>query len=206
MRLLVQEIARCLDCARELREQYKLMCLRGDATRKSIDQLKNLIENYLGKAVSVHTLARQRSSIKAFYFAMKDGTYEIYLLAGMGDEEKRFAYCKELFHVVIDVEAYHNTNLHDHVYEVVATFPVTDSTPSPSVQSEKLAELAAMEFMFPYEDRQHILEGTKNPDAAEIASRYGVPQPYIELYCSEGHMGFAHAFRADPVTDAAQPS
>lgn len=194
MLLLAPEIRRCLDCARELREEYRATCLRGDATRKSIDQLRGLVERYCGKKVSVQTLARHQASIKAFYFAMADGTYQIFLMSGMSDEEKRFAYCKELFHVVIDTEDYHNTNLYDHVYEVVATFPVTDSTPSPSAQSEKLAELAAMEFMFPYEDRKRILEQDSNPDAGRIASMYGVPQPYVELYCSEGYVEFAHAF------------
>lgn len=185
-----EHFSRCLGLARDLADHYKQTVLNGGATYKRMDELLKIIESYLSKKVVVNQLVREKRSIRAVYFAMKDGTYEVFLLAGMTEDEERFALCKELFHVVVDIEEYHSTDLYGHVYEVVATFPVENSSPSPSAQSEMLAELAAMEFMFPYEDRKAILSGGNNLDMAAIAARYGVPQPYAELYCSDEYMKF----------------
>jgi len=188
------DIGRCIDLARDLASHYRQNALGGDAPYKRLDELIKIIECYLEKKTLVRQLLRTKRSIKAVYFAKADGTYEINLLSGMDEDEERITCCKELFHVVIDTEAYHSTDLYGHVYEVVATFQVTDSTPSPSAQSEKLAELAAMEFLFPYADRKAILKANNNPDMAVIAARYGVPQGSVELFCSEPYMEFFAEF------------
>lgn len=194
MNLSKHDISRCVDLARDLAAHYHQNVLNGDSPCKRMDELIVIIQTYLEKKVTVRQLLRAKRSIKGVYFALQDGSYEINLLSGMDEDEERITLCKELFHVVIDTEAYHSTDLYGHVYEVVATFPVTNSNPSPSAQSEKLAELAAMEFLFPYVDRKAILEDNNNPDMAVIAARYGVPQGSVELFCSEPYMEFFAEF------------
>lgn len=194
MYLSKHDIGRCVDLARDLASHYRQNVLNGDGPCKRLDELVNIIQTYLQKKVTVRQLLRNKRSIKAVYFALNDTSYAINLLSGMDEDEERITLCKELFHVVIDTEAYHSTDLYGHVYEVVATFPVADSTPSPSAQSEMLAELAAMEFLFPYADRKVILEANDNPDMAVIAARYGAPQAYVELFCSDPYMEFFAEF------------
>ena len=187
MYVLMDDIRRCLDEARTMREYYKQYVLNGDSARKSVDQLQMLITQYLEKQVEVLDVPVAKTSISAFYWAMRDGTYKVFLLSGLDDREKRFAKCKELFHVVLDVVDCRNMSLYSHLSEVAATFPVVDSKPQlSSTVSEKLAEIAAMEFLFPYKDRLTFLaNGNGNADYDGCAERYGIPRSFVEAYCSD---------------------
>lgn len=194
MQIPLADMRRCIDAARNLREAYRLQVLNGSASRKSIDQLHKLVCEYLGKTVLIEELEVVKNSAGALYLAINDGSYEIYLTEGMTDNERRFALCKELFHVVIDVDEYHSVNLYSHIYDVVAKFPEPNSRPKPPTASEFLAEVAAMEFMFPYEDREHLAGNGRSPDFTNAAERYGLPQDFVELYCSPGYLGELGAF------------
>jgi Zn-dependent peptidase ImmA (M78 family) len=189
------DIRHCVEQARELSEHYRQLVLNGNASRKSIDQLYEIIKTYLQKVVTVKDVNVPRNTIAALVLVMEDGSYKVGLLSGMPDEERRFAYCKELFHVVLDVVECRNMKIFGHIEEVVATFPVRDSKPKRSAVAEKLAEIAAMEFMFPYTDRLTVLSGANgNPDFTACAKRYGIPRELAELYCSDPWMDFLGEF------------
>jgi Zn-dependent peptidase ImmA (M78 family) len=177
-----------LDKAREIAEQYRLYVIPGDGTKKSVDDLLWLMQQYLEKRITPRELlilADDSKTVHGMYAAMADGSYEIYVLAELGGVEGRFVLCKELFHVVIDKDECRNMHLYEHVVESQSSFSISTLKPNVSVQWEALAEIAAMEFLFPYADRVRILEACGgNPDFAAIAHRYGVPQVYIEMYLS----------------------
>jgi Zn-dependent peptidase ImmA (M78 family) len=137
---------------------------------------------YLGKKIELKELLNvqaQDNSIRGYYLSFGD-RYEICLLAGMNFCWRRFVACKELFHVILDDERYRTTDIYNHVEEVIAKFPVAVMAGS-AVVSEALAEIAAMEFLFPYPDRRRILTAG-SPDYLAIAQRYKIPQALVEEY------------------------
>ncbi|GAB2662923.1 hypothetical protein [Arenimonas aestuarii] len=188
------DVRDCLDAAREVAQEYRQTEIAGDAPYKTIEGLQRVIANYLNKRVEVRSMDAQKNSVKAFYVAMADGSYRVYLLEGMDYDEERFALAKELFHVVIDEPRCRSINLYDHLEEVFNTFPVNQA--SCSAAWEVLAQAAAMEFFVPFREREMLIKSSEgNPDFAAAAKRYGVPQLYLESYCTNSSMAYFHAFR-----------
>lgn len=191
MLLTAPDIIFCISKAREFTEYYKAHSLNGAATRRSVEEFLDLCAEYLGKPIEKRILEipAEACSIRGFYISYPD-KYEIYLMAGMNFCWSRFVLCKELFHVILDEERYQTTNIYAHLEEVMTSFPSTQPG-GPAAVSEALAEIAAMEFMFPYADRAPI--SLPLADSLEIAERYKVPQAKIEEYMGQSFMvGLKH--------------
>jgi Zn-dependent peptidase ImmA (M78 family) len=151
-----------------------------------------VLQQHLGKPVKLVDLDVPVPSFKATYIALENPVrYDILMLAGLTEAEKRIALCKELFHVLLDHDSARSTDVFAHLEEMVAG---TFTTQSKSADWEHLAEAAAMEFLFPFSDREAACPG---PDCASLAERYGIPQEYVELYCSSGYMDNFRAYRAE---------
>ncbi|WP_447586408.1 hypothetical protein [Pseudoxanthomonas mexicana] len=177
--------------AKELAEQYKLYVLGADRDLRSIDDLRAICADYLGKTVRVNelNLPAGNRTIRAMFGALADGSFEIFLLAELGERERRFVLCKELFHVVLDQEQCRSMDVYSHLEAAAVSFTTADSKPDGPVVWEMLAEVAAMEFMFPYAERVAVLHAYNgNPDFSAIARRYGLPQVHVESYLSQPMM------------------
>lgn len=195
------DVRRCLDQARAISEEYRQYHIAGDHDHKSIiDLMDQIVTAYLRKTFRVHKIEIERASVSAMYWALRDGSYDIFLLGGLDERDRRFALCKELFHIILDEEDCRSTNVSGHVEEVVTTFPVRDSIPGRAAVWEFLAEASAMEFMLPFEERERILkaaaEAGTSADFLTLANHFGVPDYFVELYCSESMMEYFAAFRA----------
>jgi len=179
----------------EVSELYE-MYVRGDgrATRRSVDDLLWLCGQHLQKEISIQyvSIPEDGTSIKAGFLALADGQYLIGLVEGMTDEDERFVLCKELFHVMFDHEGIRNIDLATHLAEYASLFQAPDCVGEPqcSVAWENLAEIAAMEFLFPYDQRLAHVNGGTTLDFGRLATRYGIPRYYVEIACSPGNMQF----------------
>lgn len=114
------------------------------------------------------------------YISNDDGTYEIIILPGQKFCWNRFVLCKELFHVLLDVEDKQRIFAHNDVDAHLEKYMYEDSPDSSplNVQSEWLAEFAAMEFLFPHAHRAKQID----VDSAVLAERYKVPKQKVEEY------------------------
>jgi Zn-dependent peptidase ImmA (M78 family) len=197
MRVNTDDVAFCIGKAHEIAEHYQRYVLPGDAVLRSMDELQPLVGQYVGKGVEIRALDRSAdgSSIMGMC-AVFDDHFEIYILAELTDDLRRFVLCKELFHVVLDSERSRNGDIYEHLVEVATTFPVVDSQPNCAAAWEVLAEAAAMEFMFPYKERAACL-ASGNFDPAVVAKRYGIPQIFVEAYCNPRAMDFWADYQGD---------
>lgn len=206
MHIQASEIRACLDKALELTAQYKLYVLASDGFPKSIDDFEWICSEYLGFKIEIYELddlqvhkdkvPPEQWAIRGFYLSM--GTnYEVYILGGQNPCWNRFVRTKELFHMLMDQDCYRTTEIYHHIKEVAAKFPQIDSIPGRSAVSEMMAEIAAMEFIFPYE-RRLIEKVGRNPDYYRIAEYYKIPQYYVEKYLDDGMMKTLGAFFFTP--------
>lgn len=191
-----KDIRICLDKAREMGEHYVLYVLQRDFPRSVVD-LKWICEEYLHLRIRPRLLPlpAAQSSIRGLYMSTPDG-YEIYLLSGMNYCWNRFVFCKEMFHVLLDKDEYRNMQIYEHIEEVALKFPEPRSHPSQAAVSELMAEIAAMEFLFPFKDRLLQLGGKPldQVDSLAIAQLYKIPQYYVEKYLSQPWMEYIGAF------------
>jgi len=186
------DVKHCLEIAREMVDVYQRYALMGKASMRSVDDMEWCFREYLGKTVVVRDLQLEAgdSDIRGLFLALADGSYEIYLLGDMGDRERRFVKCKELFHVLLDDETKsRNMDIFGHVQEAATCFFKAESNPTSPVVWEALAEIAAMEFLLPFADRKAIISSSGgNPDYEAVSARYGIPQLFVEEYLSPHYM------------------
>ncbi|HHA2954816.1 TPA: ImmA/IrrE family metallo-endopeptidase [Stenotrophomonas maltophilia] len=191
MLLSDDDVIRCLEKARELIEVYETYVRAADASARSMDDMVWVARDYLNKRVEIHDLdvIADDKIIRGVFAAFDDGHYEIFLLAELGERERRFVLTKEMMHVLLDEERCRNMDIYEHVQEATSSFTIEDSNPDSPVATELLAEVAAMEFLLPYSKRKAIIEHCDgDPDYALFARRYGIPQSYVEEYLSDRMM------------------
>lgn len=192
MILQSKDVRTALEAAKRMLDAYQGLALVGDSAIKHPEELCFIIGSLVSRDVVLRTVrVRPKSKVKAACFAVKEGPYEIYLAQGMSEPERRFIFCKELFHVALDEEDARSMSLYPHIEEVVSTFPVAMSNPNKAAAWERIAEIGAMEFLFPYEERVRCLEVTSGaPNVTQIAQQRGLPIYLIEQYLSESRMAY----------------
>lgn len=196
IRFKEEDITACLEKVLDIVELYELYVLNGkDQERRSVDDLLWICSDYLGKKVLIEyvDIPVDSSSIKAAFMALSDGTYQIGLLSGMLDEEERFTLCKELFHVIFDEESRRSLALAEHLEEYTSNIALESSEPNCSVAWETLAEIAAMEFLFPHERRAQAISNGSAADYGKLGTRFGVPRLYVEIFSGAGNLAYIGA-------------
>ena len=118
---------------------------------------------------------------RGMFIPFEDGHYEIVILPGQKYCWKRFVLCKELFHVLIDVndkeKIFINRDVDSHIEQYMDKSNGIPNTPQ-NVQAETLAEIAAMEFLFPYAHRIKL----QNSNSDLLAHKYKIPKALVEKY------------------------
>lgn len=184
-----EELGTCFFKTAEITERYLRVCLAPLDPQRSVDNLRDACQAHLGKRISFKELElrREDSAVWGARLVVPDG-FDICYVQNLNHCWKRFVVCKELFHVVLDDSDSWNMDLDGHISEVTVSFPEPLSSPGPSVKAEFLAEMGAMEFLFPFAFRQRELQGPHQGNFLEIAQKYRVPQVLIERYLSGDYM------------------
>ena len=188
MKINPQDLINCLSVASNL-SQACYQTQLSPATVRSVDLLKALCERDYTNQVPIQVLqvdAQDETMQGCCLIGYPAGSATILLAHHLNLCWRRFVRCKELFHIALNRDEYHNINLSNHIEKIVLCFPDDDSNPEKSVQVELLAEFAAMEYLFPHEERVKIL--SKGELAAEdykkIAEQYKIPLFFVERYLS----------------------
>lgn len=181
------DIAYCIDHATVIAEQYMLQHIGADDPCRYLDYLLASCGLFLSKNVRMVELdiPADSTSVRAACINKPDG-YDIAYVKGLDEDWKRFVVCKEAFHVVLDHPDMWNMDIEAHVNEV--TLPLAEATPGRSAVAETMAEISAMEFLFPYKRRIVELAGPHKGDSAWIAQWYKIPQYHVERYLAPGMM------------------
>lgn len=183
-----QKLINTLSKVAEIKEVYGLRYLASDATKRSVDKLLDLCRSYLEKKIDwhVHSDSALNHFVQSFVI-VKDEGYEICTLSDLNNCWKRFVLCKEIFHIILDSEEDWNSSLEDHLINFHGGITELESEVSGSAQAELLAEIAAMEFLFPYKERI-ALNKNGYVDYSAIAERYKIPRYFAERYLTKAYI------------------
>lgn len=187
--MLDDSLKRCYALANELAEQYALYA-RTDHDKKSMDDLIHVFKDYMNNGATIVLkdldIAAKPDSVVRGAMLRRGNIYEIYVIEGDVEENRRFVTCKELFQTLLDDEDMWNMNLNAHVQELGAADFIVNAA-SAAVESEKLAEIAAMQFLYPYQERVADIARIRSGECTyqKISDHYGLPQIYVEIYLNE---------------------
>lgn len=191
-------LAFCFAKAKEVSDSYKLLLQSGgEHTLKSVSTLIRAIEPTLTGNLEILELNElySVSEARGFFLVDSEGNYKIAHLKGQNPCWNRLVICKELFHVLLDSEESRNISIAAHLDEFMSSYPNRDDVPNEAVISEWQAELAAMEFLFPFKDRFTIIE-KQDFVSSDIAARYRIPKVMVERYLSDEYMNNLRKFFA----------
>jgi hypothetical protein len=187
MNITSAQLKYCLDKAAEITEQYVSMHIAHDDPRRSVDNLLHTCRVYLHKQIEVRKVDISpgvNNPWGAFEFDEVANKYIVAFAKNLPRDWERFILAKELFHVVMDQPEYHNMDLVAHIADMTFCFPSANSPKHEAVAIELLAEIATMEFLFPYRRRVEELKGPNKDNPLAIASKYDAPQVFCEAYMS----------------------
>lgn len=179
-----QDLDQALAKAAEVSHHYNLHHLGANDPQKRIDYLFQSCAPLLQPRV-IRILESEIDFAQSAVYSMcvlMDDKVDIVLAKDLNLCWRRYTVCKEVFHVLLDSEEHRNLDIASVTEGVSVVFPSDDAHASPAVAAEFLAEIAAMEFLFPYVRRVQELAAPGAPNFKDIALKYRIPQKLVEKY------------------------
>lgn len=188
-----QSVKDAVQIAQNVSELFILNSRQCGDLDKSIDDFRAFMATYGQVNVLNHQMHFDGEPIRGATIVYDDH-YDVVLLSGQDAYWKRFVEFKEHFHVILDVhdkeKVFRNSDFVSQVEKTFAAFPDMENTSEPHVAVEKLAEIAAMEFLMPYATRSQINENIQSGviTLEKYTEMYKLPAEIIDLYLSNPYI------------------
>lgn len=167
-----------------IREEYRQYVIGNDTHRIRIEDLQRVVENMYGLSITKAEVDIAATFFRGMMERWNDRIH-IRILASQAVEWKRFTTVKEMCHVVIDERedwSFQGANtIHELILEFGLESAPDDANEAKKVsQSEMLAEVAAIELMYPFEVRGgDIRRLTAGETTLEQIAEYHQVPPHI---------------------------
>jgi hypothetical protein len=164
-----------------VRNDYRTYVLAGDSPQIRIEDLYAVVGNMYGIEIVKTSVPFDATHTRGMFERWKSRV-NVRIRRDQPMDWLRFAAVKELFHLINDETEDFQPDGTITIIGIVAEYTVISSgLPHPSIQSEDLAEICALEFMYPYEYREADMAAIKagNTTVSKIALHYGVPSTLI---------------------------
>ena len=183
------DLINCIRTSQNIAQAYELKALNGgNDSKRSLDLLIDVCVESCGHSIEIYKGDFDENDRWLYGACLLSAEKATILYAHyLNSCWERFTVCKELFHAVLDRDEYRSMEIFHHIENITLSFPDDDSTPSKPVACEFLAEVAAMEFLFPYQNRELILK-TTDIAPRDIAEQYKIPCLMVERYLSTDYM------------------
>ncbi len=160
-----------------LQEQYKTYALVADASAVSVEDLESVIQDVHDTEITKTEVPFEGVFLRGI-MERYEGKIVIRVKRNMADDWKRFTAVKEMCHAFVDEQQDWSTEgvatLHDLLFEYsIQNGTVADA----ETQSEVLAEIAAIELLYPYSARKADIPRVNSQDLtlAAIAAHHAIP-------------------------------
>ena len=183
IKLQTQQIIDALNEVYNVEEILKLHFRSYYDDDRSDQDLLDLCKIYLGKDIRthVHNTPWDKGAIIAFVVTYPE-YFDICLLGELNYCHAKFALCKELFHTIIQNPEFQSIDS-DSTIDACAAGGSLNGIAG----SEFVAEIAAMEYLFPFKQRKLIFE-QGNIDFDAVAEKFKVPRLLVEKFLTPFRM------------------
>lgn len=161
-----------------------------DAGRLSIDRLKVIVSELYAVDIEMYEVDFEGSHLRGMIEVYNGGrNAKIYVRKNQNDLWRRYVAVKELCHVVID----RKEDWSPHVLDTLERLIVGDVlglVEHNGALSEKLAEMIALELIYPHEDRRKDLAKVvaKEISDNDIALAKGLPREMVQRVLSQPYL------------------
>lgn len=183
MQSLATKVVSCFVRALEVNDYYwRYTVADQDDGKVSIENLQRIVERITRKPIKMDTVdfvgTRVRAELERY-----DDHFEIHVRAGQPVEWVRLAVVKEFWHALSDNEEDYSPDGVKIIRELVkyTGFGFNWDDLSTQARAEKLAEIFALELLYPIEYRtQDVEERANGASIEQISERRGVPPLWVE--------------------------
>lgn len=181
------------------KEHMSTYALSNGALKLSVEDLRWCIEDMLGISIEVHEVSFDADHVRGMVERYADRAV-IYVRADQSSDYKRYVCTKELCHLLID-QPDDLSILGTKTIEDLLVYgsPSSAEIAPPPAQSEKFAELAALELMYPFEFRQADAKKLeeKKITAKKIALEHEIPEFVVDRGVRPDVIAMAKKFMKD---------
>ncbi|MCO6386689.1 hypothetical protein [Aliihoeflea sp. 40Bstr573] len=182
----------------DIQEFVRQYVIAPDKLPVSVEDTQWAIEEKYGFKITKELVDFEAEHIRGMMERYENGTAHVFIRQRQDNDLTvngywhRFIAVKELSHLAIDEKEDFNWDGSKTIEELIADHIFEGMRPAKiEIQSEVLAELVAIEILYPMEFRQADIESGRLP--SDLAKDYGVPPYVIERALSQGHMKMARA-------------
>ncbi|MFW5654957.1 MAG: hypothetical protein ACOCYW_04835 [Roseicyclus sp.] len=160
----------------------------------SIDQLKDTVAEMSGYEIIARHVSFDGSYILGRCEKWDNKKAIIDIKYDLAEDWARFVTAKELLHLIIDSEedmSPYGDEILEKLVQEGHIGVISKNGDKPAAQSELVAEVAAIELLYPIQLRlQDYAERDRRPlNMRKLALRYGIPVNFIETAFSAGYLG-----------------
>ncbi len=209
MLLNAQKLLSCFQKAKAIIEHKKLLCLDSGRIPVSVDDVEDVIRdmtNYEIKRVEVKTPS-DVVHVRGILERYADQKARIIIRHNQTEDWKRYVTVKELCHIALDEVEDLSTDGEKTIEKMIAEetlskvaqingTPVQPILPDNEVQSERLAEIMAIEIMYPFSFRKKDLEDLKagTVTITALALHFNIPEVMIARGLARGWFVLSEKF------------
>lgn len=193
MYLTADKVVNGLICAQKVLGDPRVWAGDGGHLPISVDAAKEVIEELSGYEVTMRSVFFEATHVYARVEKYKDKTALVDVRHNLPAPWKRFVAAKELLHLIIDkdedMSPYGDETL-DKLVRDGHIGIISQNGDKPPAQSELIAEVAAMELLYPIQNRQTDLQDVRaeKTSFAKLSLRYAIPVNFIDTVFSDGYL------------------
>lgn len=188
MNLTADKVVNGLVCAQKVLADPRVWANKPDFLPISVDATKEVIEELSGYSVLMRSVSFEAKHVFARVEKYRDMTATVDVRHNLPEDWKRFVAAKELLHLIIDkdedMSPYGDETL-DKLVQDGHIGIISQNGDRPPAQSELIAEVAAMELLYPMQNRASDLK--EKASFAKLSLRYGIPLNFIDTVFSDGY-------------------
>jgi hypothetical protein len=203
MLLQEEKIAQVFNCVSAVRDYMRVQMHEQPSLVLSVDALKEAVENVFGVNIAMFEVTFTGEYVGGTIERYSDKTARILVKSRQSPEMMRFIATKELCHVMIDNAESWSIKGADTIRGLLREWELCQENgdghkdPANPLQSEMLAEIGAMELIYPFEYRETDIAklGSQQTTVTKIALDHEAPEWVIDQAISH-HESFAACWSA----------
>jgi Zn-dependent peptidase ImmA (M78 family) len=146
----------CFRKVKNIKEHRKIMCIQGDRIPVSVMDLLWVVGDMYALNIDAREVVFEAQSLRSLVERYKDNSAKIFVKSNLEVVVKRFSTVKELMHLAIDEPedwSPEGVNTLSELFIEMQLNGTSETVAANPAQSEVLAEIAAIEVLYPFEFR-----------------------------------------------------
>jgi len=179
--------------AAQVEAEIRAYVIAGDKIPVSVEDIQSTVGMMYTLTIEKHIVPVNTTYLQSMMLRYANGRIRILVKAALPHDEKRFAVCKEISHVIMDEQEDWSLEVLNTITNLIEVSRLDIQTegkstaPNGAIITEKLAAYLAIELLYPHDLREADFVALEKGETsfAKLALRYEIPLKEIETAHAE---------------------